>query len=146
MVADGKLERNTPQRAVILEELRMVKSHPTAVELHELVRRRLPKISLGTVYRNLERLSRKGAIRKLTTGQGETCFDGDLAPHYHVRCIHCGRLDDVFGLSDLPVPREGALFGGYQVLGHRLEFDGICPSCQEKSESRETARAVLRDE
>ena len=71
-------QRNTPQRKVILEELQKAASHPTAAELYEIVRRRLPRISLGTVYRNLELLSESGLIRKLSMGSAEARFDGDL--------------------------------------------------------------------
>ena len=86
-------QRNTQQRRIILEELQGVRSHPTAVDLYELVRHRLPKISLGTVYRNLELLSRQGTIRKLDFGGEEARFDGDLMRHEHVRCVRCGRME-----------------------------------------------------
>jgi len=55
-----KTQRNTRQRQVVLEELRKLTSHPTAAELYEITRARLPKISLGTVYRNLEVLAENG--------------------------------------------------------------------------------------
>ena len=64
--AEAGQRRKTRQRRVILEELQSVKSHPTAIELFELVRRRLPRVSLGTVYRNLDLLARAGFIEKLT--------------------------------------------------------------------------------
>ena len=75
--------RKTRQRQVILEELQAVTSHPTAVELHELVRRRLPKVSLGTVYRNLDLLARMGVIEKLEHSGGEARFDANTAEHDH---------------------------------------------------------------
>ena len=122
-------QRNTPQRAVILEELRKVTSHPTAVELYEMVRRRLPKISLGTVYRNLDLLAEMGTIRKVSLGGAEARFDGDTDRHEHIRCIRCGRLDDVAGVAvELP-DGETDKMGGYTVIGHRLEFVGVCPEC-----------------
>ncbi|MBN2024208.1 MAG: transcriptional repressor [Pirellulales bacterium] len=126
--------RNTRQRAVVLEELRGVNTHPTAVELYQIVRRRLPKISLGTVYRNLELLSRAGTIRKLDLGSGEARFDGDTRRHEHVRCVRCGRVGDV-DASPEEMAGRGALerlstqAGGYQILGYRLEFLGVCPRC-----------------
>ena len=127
-----KRERNTPQRRIILEELRRSISHPTAVELYEIVRRRLPRISLGTVYRNLELLSRKGTIQKLALGGTETRFDGNLAPHDHVRCVCCGGLDDVQGLpADLGLD-ELRKCGDYEILGRRLEFVGVCLDCRSR--------------
>ena len=76
----NRLQRNTRQRQVILEELQKLTSHPTAAVLYDIVRRRLPKISLGTVYRNLELLARMGMVQKLELAGGEARFDGNVAP------------------------------------------------------------------
>ena len=75
------MQRMTDQRRVILEELRATKSHPTADELYRDVRRRLPKISLGTVYRNLDILNKAGMINKLDFGSGQSRYDADLSNH-----------------------------------------------------------------
>ena len=125
-----RLRRNTPQRRVILEELCAACSHPTASELYDLVRQRLPRVSLGTVYRNLEVLHADGAIRKLEFAGGETRFDGDLATHYHVRCTECGHIEDVHDLGPGGQPAQPASLAGYRVAGHRLEYYGVCPACQ----------------
>ena len=122
-------QRNTRQRRVILEELRKLTSHPTAAQLHEITRQRLPRISLGPVYRNLDLLATNGLIRKLETGRGEARFDGDLDHHYHVRCVRCGRVDDAHDLSPDSVTGEVKSLNGYEVLGFRLEFFGVCPAC-----------------
>jgi Fur family ferric uptake transcriptional regulator len=134
-----KLQRNTRQRQVILEELRRLCSHPTAAELHEIVRQRLPRISLGTIYRNLDLLAKQGLIRKLEISGSEKRFDGTVDEHYHVRCVECGKIDD---LHDLP-PGNGSgeltdlngldSLNGYEIIGHHLEFVGICPTCREKN-------------
>ena len=63
-MTEWQFHRNTKQRKVIIEELRKFHSHPTADEIHRMVRKRLPRISLGTVYRNLALLSQMGMIRK----------------------------------------------------------------------------------
>ena len=128
----NKPRRNTRQRQVILEELRKLASHPTAAELYELARRRLPKISLGTVYRNLELLSRMGKVSKIKIAGSETRFDGDLGEHCHVRCIDCGRVDDIHGLPADLVSDEIENLTSYNILGHRLEFVGVCPDCYQK--------------
>jgi Fur family ferric uptake transcriptional regulator len=122
--------RMTPQRQAILEELRRLTSHPTADEVHSLVRRRLPRVSLGTVYRNLEMLSDCGLIQKLEMGGGQRRFDGKTGDHYHVRCVRCGRVEDA---PVKPMPAiDDALrkVSGYEVMGHRLEFIGVCPACR----------------
>jgi Fur family ferric uptake transcriptional regulator len=122
--------RMTTQRQVILDELNRLKTHPTAGELCQIVRRRLPRISLGTVYRNLEILSREGVIQKLEVGGNEMRFDGDTHNHYHLRCLACGRVDDV-EMEVIPdLERKLGSDRGYQVTGHRLEFTGLCPQCR----------------
>ena len=128
------MKRHTRQRQVVLEELQGLTSHPTATDLYEIVRKRLPNISLGTVYRNLELLAGNNIIRKLELSSGKTRYDGDLASHNHVRCVNCGRVDD---LSDLPgevVGDQPQELNGYKILGHRLEFYGVCPGCRRADE------------
>lgn len=125
--------RMTKQRRIILEELSKVKTHPTADEVHRLVRRRIPNISLGTVYRNLDVLSESGFIRKLELGGVQRRFDGLTEDHYHVRCVKCGRVDDV-PISPLPgVEQSARRLSGYRILSHSLEFVGLCPRCSEEA-------------
>jgi Fur family ferric uptake transcriptional regulator len=130
------MKRNSLQRQVILEELQREKTHPSAQEIFERVRHRLPKISLGTVYRNLEQLAAHGLIQKIESAGGQRRFDGDLSEHYHVRCLYCGRVDD----APLPsLSRLNQTFGKmseYTILGHRLEFVGICPRCRDAAEKK----------
>ena len=131
----GRFQRNTRQRKVILEELRKPSSHPTAVGLYEIVRRRLPRISLGTVYRNLELLAAMGTIQKLDLAGAQARFDGNPACHHHVRCTGCGRVDDVSGAPlDLANLRHDDS-SGYLLRAYRLEFIGICPRCRGQSGS-----------
>ncbi|MBE0565231.1 MAG: transcriptional repressor [Krumholzibacteria bacterium] len=126
----GKHRRHTPQRQVILEELCELRTHPTAAELYALVRDRLPRISLGTVYRNLEVLCADGLARKLTLAGSDARYDGVVHRHDHVRCTGCGILRDLprGALQVSPVaPAEAA---GFRIEGYRLEFQGLCPSCR----------------
>lgn len=140
-IGDTSQHRKTRQRQVILEELRAVTSHPTAVELYELVRRRLPRVSLGTVYRNLDLLARSGLIEKLEHSGGEARFDANTAQHDHLRCVRCGRVDDVMAPPlDLTRPEDHDL-RGYELIGHRLEFLGICPRCRQLSATRRCSAA-----
>jgi Fe2+ or Zn2+ uptake regulation protein len=87
--------RLTPQRQVILEELAKVKTHPTANEVYDMVRKRLPRIGLGTVYRNLELMADNGMILKLEVGGSQKRFDATTNLHYHIRCTCCGKVDDM---------------------------------------------------
>lgn len=122
--------RITRQRQIILDELCSVTSHPTADTLYQMVRKRLPKISLGTVYRNLEIMSECGIIQKLDIGGTQKRFDGAPHVHYHVRCVKCGRVDDLALPPDFNVETEAEKLTGFKILRHRLEFTGLCPDCQ----------------
>ncbi len=126
-------QRHSRQRQVILEELQNVASHPTAVELHALVRNRLPNVSLGTVYRNLDLLARLGRIEKHEYSSGEARFDANTTEHDHLRCIRCGRVDDLPGDSMKLAPPQSIDLCGYELHGHRLEFIGVCPCCREQN-------------
>ena len=121
--------RLTNQRQVILEELRKVKSHPTANEVYDMVRTRLPRIGLGTVYRNLDLLAEKGIIKKLEVGGEQKRFDGDTSQHYHIRCVDCHRVEDIFIEIDKELEKNASSCCNYQILGHHVEFSGICSSC-----------------
>jgi Fur family ferric uptake transcriptional regulator len=128
----------TTQRRVILDELRDSEAHPTAREVYDRVRDRLPRISLGTVYRNLELLSRRGLIHRLGLGTDERRYDGDTDDHYHLCCVRCGRIEDA---PMAPLPHLEEMLGkakGYDVTGHRIEFTGLCPSCKAASTERGT--------
>lgn len=121
--------RLTTQRQIILEELLKVTSHPTANEVYDMVRKRLPRIGLGTVYRNLELMAETGMILKLEVGGTQKRFDATIQPHYHVRCLECGKVDDI----DIPVQENinaiAAQACQYQILGHHIEFTGLCSDC-----------------
>ena len=121
--------RLTSQRQVILEELQKVTSHPTANEVFDMVRKRLPRIGLGTVYRNLDLLSEMGIIKKLEVGGEQKRFDGDTSPHYHVRCVKCNRVEDIFIERHGELEKNAASCCNYKILDHHVQFSGICSAC-----------------
>lgn len=125
--------RNTEQRRVILEELVKAQTHPTANEIFHMVRKRLPRISLGTVYRNLEILSQAGKIKTIELAGTEKRFDWKTDTHYHVRCLKCNRIEDA-PIQVIPQIDE-ALKGktDFEILGHRLEFVGLCVNCAKQN-------------
>jgi Fur family ferric uptake transcriptional regulator len=98
-----------------------------------MVRKRLPRISLGTVYRNLEILSGSGDIKKLEPGCSLKRFDGNPSEHCHIRCVRCDRITDAPLASNLEIDVAGLMPAGYEIIGHRLEFFGVCPNCSDKS-------------
>ncbi|MBW6520067.1 MAG: transcriptional repressor [Desulfoarculaceae bacterium] len=123
------LMRLTTQRQIILEELLKVSSHPTANEVYDMVRKRLPRIGLGTVYRNLELMAETGMILKLEVGGTQKRFDATIQPHYHIRCLECGKVDDIDIAVQQDINEAAAQASQYQILGHHIEFTGLCVDC-----------------
>ncbi len=126
--------RLTTQRQIILEELGKVTSHPTANEVYDMVRRRLPRIGLGTVYRNLELMADVGVILKLEVGGTQKRFDATVEPHYHIRCSSCGKVNDIAIAVQEQINQVAEKASNYKILGHHIEFTGVCSSCQEKNQ------------
>lgn len=125
--------RMTNQRQRILEELRKSKRHLTADELYEMVRKKMPRISLATVYRNLELLSEVGTIAKMEVGGRQKRFDSDVLAHDHVTCVQCHRVDNVILIGEKADYPSHGVRDGYMITGRRVEFIGLCPQCQQKS-------------
>ena len=121
--------RITRQRCIILEELKKMGSHPSADELYVKVRARLPQISLGTVYRNLQLLTSQGLILTLTTTGAPMRFDWNTSEHYHVRCTECGRVEDYPGRPVVQFELGTEEKTGFEILGYKIEVLGICPEC-----------------
>jgi len=126
----------TLQRRVILEEVKRDHSHPTADVIYERVRKRLPRISMGTVYRNLDILATCGLIQKIEPGLTQMRFDGDTHDHYHLTCTRCGRIEDapveVSGGTLETLENALGHLTKYGIFGHKLEFLGLCRECREK--------------
>jgi Fur family ferric uptake transcriptional regulator len=129
------ISRQTRQRQVILEVVRSTMDHPTADWIHRQARRRLPRLSLATVYRNLKQLAEEGAIREIHAGGHPARFDGNTGRHYHIRCLGCGRVNDLPMSVDTRLEEQAALAMNYRILGHQVEVQGLCPLCQAEGRS-----------
>jgi Fe2+ or Zn2+ uptake regulation protein len=104
--------------------------HPTAEWVYRQARRSLPRISLGTVYRNLKKLAAEGLIREIHAGGQGARFDGNTGRHYHIRCLGCGRVNDLPISVDTRLEEEAGRAMNYRILGHQVEVHGLCPLCQ----------------
>jgi Fur family transcriptional regulator, peroxide stress response regulator len=125
------MERITNQKQLILNYLQSVKTHPTTEEVFIAVKKKLPKISLATVYRNLELFSKKGLAQKI---QGETKrFDGDISDHQHFVCDDCGKVFDIFKrlLSLRSINKEAERFG--KIKNSQVYLYGTCKECQDNN-------------
>lgn len=129
MAEQKKTIRNSRQRNAVLKVLRSTTSHPTADWIYGQVRKSIPNVSLGTIYRNLKLLKEMGEIIELNYGSTFSRFDGNPVPHYHLICERCGRVFDVHDVEFPGMDEEVARKTDFQVKGHRLEFYGVCPDC-----------------
>lgn len=141
--------RMTVQRQVLLDVLRERSDHPRVAEIYRSAKERLPKISLGTVYRNLRAMAKDGHIRELSD-DATFRYDHDTSPHLHIRCLECGVMEDIAGESSDTIPEaiesdagditavtnspdmdRGAEpeFDGWKLVGVIQEYIGYCPKC-----------------
>jgi Fur family ferric uptake transcriptional regulator len=118
---------------LVLHTLRSFPVHPTAVELYAKAREAMPSLSLGTVYRNLEMLTRSGEVLCLERAGTSRRFDGNTAAHGHVRCTVCGRVGDVVGVLPDAV-LDNVRSPGFDIMGMEVEFTGLCSECRAKAE------------
>ncbi len=128
--------RKTRQREAIWNYLKGTKSHPTAEDIYEAVKDKVPQISLATVYRNLGEMAKKGLVRELRfPGEAKARYDADTSLHYHFKCLSCGRVFDVrLGYIEA---LDGLLkqTSEFEVYGHEVSFYGLCPECKREKAS-----------
>ena len=123
------LRRYSRQRERIYQAVHASREHPSAQMVYDLLREELPRLSLGTGYRNLHQMAQEGMLQEL---KGPTArFDACLAPHAHIRCTCCGRVMDLSALEE-PAPVRSAAEAGWQVERYSLMLEGICPACAGK--------------
>ena len=122
--------KHSRQREAIFKFLASRKDHPTAEFIYTNVKKDYPKISLGTVYRNLALLEELGEIQKISCGGGVEHFDADTSPHYHFLCNKCKsvleiEMDNINFLNTLAATN----FDGI-IERHTAFFYGLCPKCK----------------
>ena len=124
-----KQQRNTRQRQMVLDAVRSRRDHPTAEQIFQSVRSVDAHVSRGTVYRNLNLLCENQEIFRVVMSDCDR-FDLRTDPHYHLRCVTCGRVQDVDSPYDQSYDEALARKTGYQILRHRLVVEGVCPDCR----------------
>jgi len=128
-----KISRHSRQRERILELLRSTSSHPTADWLYEKLKKEFPRLSLGTVYRNLALLTDQGAVKKIQFGSTFDRFEARVEPHYHLICDNCKNIIDLEmkPLTDL-TEKANRLSKDFAIHSHRVDFYGLCAHCLAK--------------
>jgi len=123
--------RETKQRKVIYEVLQKSKNHPTAMEIYDVVRSKMPNISLGTVYRNLDVLHELGLIQKIYSGDSQMHFDAFMDDHNHVHCVRCGKVRDINLNPSVEYNYDNGNCDDFEIIGHNIDFIGICKDCKQ---------------
>jgi Fe2+ or Zn2+ uptake regulation protein len=130
MAKARRYARNTKQLQIIWDTVKDDKSHPTADQIYERVRKKLSSISLGTVYRNLQKLVADEKLQVLMRGRSQH-FDPLIERHQHFICERCDRVYDVLidqqrEIKPVKLPHEG-----FKVTSHQLAFYGTCKHCSD---------------
>jgi Fur family peroxide stress response transcriptional regulator len=126
----------THQRIEIFREVARTGDHPDAETIFKRVRKRVPTVSLDTVYRTLWMLNDMGLITTLGPQTGRVRFDANASPHHHFICTKCGKVGDFYSkkFDDLEVPEQVSRMG--DVATTHVQFRGRCSRCQEKEGKR----------
>lgn len=126
-----RTSRLTSQKKFILDYLMSVKVHPTAENVYNVVRKKLPRISLGTVYRILKDFDQKDKAQIILSKKAAH-FDADMTPHTHFVCQQCDRVFDIFdecykcGILDKKRTKVG------KINNYKIIFYGICKNCRKR--------------
>lgn len=125
----------TPQRLAVYDVLAHTKEHPNAEMIFSSLQDTYPTMSLATVYKTIDILKEIGLVQILNAGEDSFRYDADTSKHAHVRCVECGRVDDVFGLNTEKFSGEIEKNTRYRLVGQQFYFYGICPDCQKRNET-----------
>lgn len=120
----------TPQRLVILSYLDGNKAHPSARAIYRSVSKQFPTMSLATVYNTLEALMDKGRLQELTIDPDKKRYDPDCSQHHHLICIKCKNIVDIH--KEVKLTLSSSMTKGFDLIGNRIEFYGICRKCKKK--------------
>jgi len=121
----------THQRIEIYRELARTTEHPDAETIYTRVRRRIPTISLDTVYRTLRLLEEKAVISRAGLLSQRTRFDANTDQHHHFACTKCGLIRDICSdLKGIPTPKEVEEIGKVDTV--HVELRGVCEACRRK--------------
>jgi Fur family transcriptional regulator, peroxide stress response regulator len=131
--------RKSHQRDRILQLLIGTNSHPTADWVYRKLKKEIPGLSLGTVYRNLNVLLEQGLIQKLPFDNTFDRFEGNVAPHYHLICEKCGAVEDFEMPVSININKQVEQRCSFKINRHRTDFFGICVKCQHQSTTNKEA-------
>ncbi len=125
--------RHSRQRDAVLANLCSRYDHPSAEDIYLSLKPEMPAISLATVYRNLAQLESDGKIIRIGSG-GTARYDGNISPHYHLSCLQCGGVVDVFMDDDCGICKKAAKVFDGKIISHSVLFTGYCSECSKSAD------------
>ncbi len=129
--------RLTPQRIAICKLLSETETHPTATAIFDQIRTQYPYLSLMTVYNTLNTLVNLGLVNELgSVGDDQVHYDGNIALHINLACISCHKIVDITSPHISNLGNEISIKSGYKLLGARMMYYGLCPSCLKQTTKR----------
>jgi len=124
-----KTRRKSAQREKIFALIGESRDHPTALEVYERLKREMPSLSLGNVYRNIAILLEEGRIQGGEFGSGIVRYDAVTASHYHFVCARCGRVSDFAMPAQDEITATARRYSPHHIAGHTIRFYGVCADC-----------------
>ncbi len=130
--------RITPQRVAVCELLAASHEHPTAAMIYDELKPRFHSLSLATIYNTLDTLVGLGVVNVLGhAGDDKVHYDADTEPHVNLACIACSRIIDIPSEHVTHLDSEISAASGYKLLGARVLYYGLCPTCQKKQKRKQ---------
>lgn len=124
------------QREIILETLKENVVHPTAEYLYSVLHKKDPKISLATLYRNLNQLAENGIIKKIDGLEQSSHFDHNTHEHYHFICTKCLKVFDIDANIAPDLIKKTEEITDFTVQSHDVVFCGICKDCKNQTNNQ----------
>ena len=127
--------RITPQRIAIVKYVINTQSHPSAEEIHKVIQKKYPMVSLATVYKTLDLLRKMSMVQQLGFGDGGARYEANTGRHINIICMRCGRIDDIDEHSLSTLESKVAEKSKYEIFGRRFELYGFCSECKIQKET-----------
>jgi Fe2+ or Zn2+ uptake regulation protein len=123
-------QRITPQRLMVARVMHDLDTHVTAETVFDEVSRRMPGVSLPTVYATLELLEELGLVRRVAGASGSVRYDPRTDEHHHLVCRRCGAVVDVDAPVDSDALLAAARATGFAPDRSQVVVSGLCAACQ----------------
>ena len=142
-VSDVKKRRSTVQKQVILDTLIRLGNHVSASAVYQELQNTHPHIGRATVFRVLSDMASDGRLLRVTVAGSDDRYDITVAPHCHIHCRSCGKVDDIFLDCEPSLRQHIQNASGFRVDGEHIEFNGLCRECQKSLPASENDAAQI---